>query len=61
MQPVAYKNKLEVKELVQRKISKLVKKLEYTNEVNELLDKTITKEIDIYSLSDILVEKIINY
>lgn len=54
------RNKLEVKELVQRKISKLVKELEYTNEVNELLDKTITKEIDIYSLSDILVEKIIN-
>ncbi|WP_195939057.1 methylmalonyl Co-A mutase-associated GTPase MeaB [Romboutsia sp. 1001713B170131_170501_G6] len=54
------RNKLEVKELVQRKISKLVKKLEYTNEINELLEKTITKEIDIYSLSDILVEKIIN-
>lgn len=54
------RNKLEVKELVQRKISRLVKKLEYTNEINELLEKTITKEIDIYSLSDILVEKIIN-
>lgn len=54
------KNKIEVKELVQLKISKLVKELEYTDEVNELLEKTITKELDIYSLSNLLVEKIIN-
>ena len=53
------RNKIEVKELVQRKIAKLVKNLEYTEEIDELLAKTITKEIDPYSISNILFEKVI--
>ncbi len=52
------RNKIEVKELVQRKISKIVKNLEYTEEVDELLAKTMTKEIDPYSISNILFEKV---
>ncbi|MGL6107080.1 methylmalonyl Co-A mutase-associated GTPase MeaB [Romboutsia sp.] len=54
------RNKIEIKELVQRKVSKLVKNLEYSDELDELLAKTITKEIDIYSISEILFEKIRN-
>ncbi len=54
------RNRIEVKELVQRKISKIVKKLEYTEEVDELLAKTMTKEIDPYSISNILFEKVKN-
>ena len=52
------RNRIEVKELVQRKISKIVKNLEYTEEVDELLTKTMTKEIDPYSISNILFEKV---
>ena len=54
------RNRLEIKELVQRKVSKLVKNLEYSYEIEELLTKTITKEIDPYSISNILFEKIIH-
>lgn len=53
------RNRIEVKELVQRKISRLVKNLEYTEEVDRLLAKTITKEIDPYSISNMLFEKVI--
>ena len=52
------RNRIEVKELVQRKFSKIVKNLEYTEEVDELLTKTMTKEIDPYSISNILFEKV---
>lgn len=52
------RNRMEVKELVQKKVYKLVKNLEYTKEVDELLYKTITKEIDPYSISNMLFEKI---
>lgn len=54
------RNRMEVKELVERKIGRLVKHLEYTDEVEELLTKTITKEIDPYTISNILFEKITN-
>ncbi len=54
------RNRLEVKELVQRKVAKMVKKLEYSDEVEELLTKTMTKEIDPYSISNILFKKITN-
>lgn len=54
------RNKIEVKELVQKKISKVVRELEYSEEVDKLLLKTITKEIDPYSISNILFEKITN-
>lgn len=52
------RNRIEVKELVQRKVSKLVKSLEYTKEIDELLEKTISKEIDPYSISNMLFEKV---
>ncbi|MCG4682670.1 hypothetical protein, partial [Faecalibacillus intestinalis] len=44
------RNRIEVKELVQKKVSSLVKNLEYTKEVDDLLLKTISKEIDPYSI-----------
>ncbi|CEP80152.1 methylmalonyl Co-A mutase-associated GTPase MeaB [Paraclostridium sordellii] len=52
------RNRIEVKELVQRKVSKLVKDLEYTDEIEELLVKTITKESDPYSISNMIFEKV---
>lgn len=52
------RNKIEVKELVQRKVSKLVKDLEYTDEIEQLLGKTITKESDPYSISNMIFEKV---
>ncbi|WP_250674150.1 methylmalonyl Co-A mutase-associated GTPase MeaB [Paraclostridium ghonii] len=52
------RNRIEVKELVQRKVSKLVKSLEYTKEIDELLEKTISREIDPYSISNMLFEKV---
>ncbi|MBW4873272.1 MAG: methylmalonyl Co-A mutase-associated GTPase MeaB [Paeniclostridium sp.] len=51
------RNRIEVKELVQRKVSKLVKDLEYTDEIEQLLGKTITKESDPYSISNMIFEK----
>ncbi|WP_042273760.1 methylmalonyl Co-A mutase-associated GTPase MeaB [[Clostridium] dakarense] len=54
------RNKTEIKALVQRRISNLVKNLEYSKEMDELLGKTMTKEIDPYSISDILFEKVRN-
>ena len=52
------RNRIEVKELVQRKVSKLVKDLEYTDEIEQLLGKTITKELDPYSISNMIFEKV---
>lgn len=52
------RNRIEVKELVQRKVSKLVKYLEYTDEIEQLLGKTITKESDPYSISNMIFEKV---
>lgn len=52
------RNRIEVKELVQKKVSSLVKNLEYTKEVDDLLLKTISKEIDPYSISNMLFEKV---
>jgi len=54
------RNKVEVRELVQKEIIKLVNKLQYSEDVNNLLLKTMTKEIDPYSVSKILLEKITN-
>ncbi|MEG1312151.1 MAG: methylmalonyl Co-A mutase-associated GTPase MeaB [Romboutsia sp.] len=55
-----YRNRLEINELVQRKISNLVKNLGCNEEIDELLLKTMSKEIDPYSISNIIVEKITN-
>lgn len=54
------RNKLEVKELVQRKVDALVKDLQHSEEIEKLLSKTVTKEIDPYSISNIVFEKITN-
>lgn len=54
------KNKFEIKELVQRRVSEFINNLEFNNEIDELLIKTITKEIDPYSISEILFEKMKN-
>ncbi|MBQ6630924.1 MAG: methylmalonyl Co-A mutase-associated GTPase MeaB, partial [Romboutsia sp.] len=54
------RNKIEVRELVQKEIIKLVNKLQYSEDIDNLLLKTMTKEIDPYSVSRILIEKITN-
>ena len=54
------RNKVEVRELVQKEIIKLVNKLQYSEDIDNLLLKTMTKEIDPYSVSRILIEKITN-
>ncbi|MGL5313249.1 MAG: methylmalonyl Co-A mutase-associated GTPase MeaB [Peptostreptococcaceae bacterium] len=55
-----YRNKVEIKELLNRKVTKLVNVLEESNLIDDLLEKTITKELDTYSISEILFEKIRN-
>lgn len=54
------RNKTEIKALVQRRISNIVRNLEYSEEMDELLGKTVTKEIDPYTISDILFKKLRN-
>ena len=54
------RNKLELKELVYRKIEDLVKSMEDTKEIDELLLKTINKEVDPYTISEIIFNKLIN-
>lgn len=51
-------NRIEIKELVQRKVSNMVAQLEDSDEVEELLNKTITKEIDPYSVTNVLLDKV---
>ena len=52
------RNKIEINELVQREILKLVNKLKYSEDIDSLLLKTMTKEIDPYSVSKMLLEKV---
>lgn len=54
------RNKQEVRELVQRKVETLVRNLQSSEEIEKLLNKTMTKEIDPYSISSIVYEKITN-
>ncbi len=54
------RNKIEIKELVQKEIIKLVNDLQYNKDIDSLLLKTMTKEIDPYSVSKILLEKVVN-
>lgn len=53
-----YRNKVEIEALVQKSVAKIINNLEYSQEIDELLLKTITKETDPYSISKILFEKI---
>ena len=54
------RNKIEVRELVQKEVIKLVNKLQYREDIDNLLLKTMTKETDPYSVSRVLLEKITN-
>ena len=54
------RNKIEVRELDQKEVIKLLNKLQYSEDIDNLLLKTMTKEIDPYSVSKILLEKITN-
>ena len=54
------RNKIEVRELVQKEVIKLVNKLQYSKDIDNLLLKTMTKETDPYSVSRVLLEKITN-
>ncbi len=52
-------SKLEVKEIVHRKIEKLVKEMEEDNFIDNLLSKTITKEIDPYTIGEQIFKSVI--
>jgi LAO/AO transport system kinase len=54
------RNKLELKELIYRKIENLVKSMEDTREIDELLAKTINKELDPYTISEMIFNKLTN-
>ena len=53
------RNKLEVKEIVHRRIEKKVNEIESTKDVDTLLSKTITKEADPYTIGEKIFESII--
>ncbi|MEW9076897.1 methylmalonyl Co-A mutase-associated GTPase MeaB [Terrisporobacter glycolicus] len=53
------RNKLEVKEIVHRRIEKKVNEIESTKDVDTLLAKTITKEADPYTIGEKIFESII--
>ncbi|MCC3868779.1 methylmalonyl Co-A mutase-associated GTPase MeaB [Terrisporobacter mayombei] len=53
------RNKLEVKEIVHRRIEKKVNEIESTKDVDTLLSKTITKEVDPYTIGEKIFESII--
>ncbi len=53
------RNKLEVKEIVHRRIEKKVNEIESTKDVDTLLAKTITKETDPYTIGEKIFESII--
>ncbi|RDY28707.1 methylmalonyl Co-A mutase-associated GTPase MeaB [Romboutsia weinsteinii] len=52
------RNKLEIKEIVHRKIEKLVNSIEATQDVDKLLIKTITNEIDPYTIGEKIYKSI---
>ena len=54
------RNKIEVRELVKKEVIKLVNNLQYSEDIDNLLLKTMTKETDPYSVSRILLEKVTN-
>ena len=54
------RNKIEIRELVQKEVIKLVNNLQYSEDIDSLLLKTMTKETDPYSVSRILLEKVTN-
>ena len=54
------RNKIEIKELVQKEFIKLVNNLQYSEDIDNLLLKTMTKDTDPYSVSRILLEKVTN-
>jgi LAO/AO transport system kinase len=54
------RNKIEIRELVQKEVIKLVNNLQYSKDFDSLLSKTMTKETDPYSVSKILLEKVMN-
>lgn len=53
------RNKLEVKEIVHRRIEKKVNEIELTKDVDTLLAKTITKEADPYTIGEKIFKSII--
>lgn len=53
------RNKLEVKQIVHRRIEKKVNEIESTKDVDTLLAKTITKEADPYTIGEKIFESII--
>lgn len=52
------RNRLEVKEIVHRKIENLVKVAESKGEIDLLLSKTITRESDPYSIGEIIFSSV---
>ena len=53
------RNRIEVKSIVYRKLESLVKEIEIKNNIDELLLKTISKEIGPYTIGDCIFKKVI--
>ncbi|RDY22661.1 methylmalonyl Co-A mutase-associated GTPase MeaB [Romboutsia maritimum] len=53
------RNKIEIKEIVNRRIQKLVKQVEKKENIDELLSKTITKETDPYTIGEKIFKSVI--
>lgn len=52
------RNKLEIKEIIYRRIEKLVKNMEDNNEIDDMLFKTLNKEMDPYTISEDIFDKV---
>lgn len=53
------KNELEILEITKNKISRIMNSEECKSEVEKLIDKTITRELDIYSISEMIIDTIV--
>lgn len=53
------RTKLEVKEIVHKKIEKVVRTLESTGEIEKLLSQTVTRESDPYTIGETIFESVI--
>ncbi|RDY28716.1 methylmalonyl Co-A mutase-associated GTPase MeaB [Romboutsia weinsteinii] len=53
------RNKLEVKEIVHKRIEKLVAQVEAKEDIDTLLNKTITKECDPYTIGQKIFESVV--
>ncbi|OPJ54821.1 methylmalonyl Co-A mutase-associated GTPase MeaB [Alkalithermobacter paradoxus] len=53
------RNKIEINEIVYRQIQKKIKYIEESSQMEELLQKTMTKEMDPYTISENIIKKLV--